>query len=289
MQIPTKKLNNGFELPIFGLGTWQMGGRETHDPANNDEQDIAAIQEAIQLGITHIDTAESYADGYTEILVGKAIKNIDRSSLFITSKIRPRNLRYDDVLKSCTESLKRLQTDYLDLYMIHKPNDEISIAETMSALDRLVTEGLVKYIGVSDFGTARFIEAQKHTNNKIVVNQVYYNLIIRGPEHEGMLRHCQENDVLLQAYRPLEKGSMLTDAPAVLNELAKKYQKTPAQIAINWLLSQENVTTLSKSSSSAHLQENLGAVGWQMDAVDIEKLRKEFPDQQEKSAMLPLR
>ena len=153
MQIPTKKLHNGFELPVFGLGTWQMGGRETHDPTNNDEQDIAAIQEAIRLGITHIDTAESYADGYTEQLVGKAIKDVDRSTLFLTSKVRPRNLKYDDVLKSCTESLKRLQTDYLDLYMIHKPNDEISITETMSALDRLVAEGLVKYIGVSDFAS----------------------------------------------------------------------------------------------------------------------------------------
>ena len=289
MLIPTKKLKNGFELPVFGLGTWQMGGLETHDLTNNDERDIAAIQAAIQAGITHVDTAESYADGHTEILVSKAIKNIDRSKLFITSKIRPRNLKYDDVLKSCTESLKRLNTNYLDLYMIHKPNDEISIAETMQALDRLVTEGMVKHIGVSDFGTPRFIEAQNHTTNKIVVNQVYYNLIIREPEHEGILRYCQENDVILEAYRPLEKGSMLTEVPALLTEMAQKYQKTPAQIAINWLLSQENVTTLSKTASSAHLQENIGAIGWQMDAEDIEKLRKGFPNQQKKSEQLPLR
>lgn len=289
MHIPTKKLKNGFELPCFGLGTWQMGGTHERDLHNDDMRDVAAIREAIQAGITHLDTAESYANGHTELLVGQAIAGIDRTKIQITSKVRPTNLSYDAVLHSCTESLKRLGTDYLDLYLIHKPNDAVPIRETLRAFDRLVTEGMVKYIGVSDFSTPRFIEAQNHTTNKIVVNQVYYNLIIREPEHEGILRYCQENEVLFEAYRPLEKGGMLADPPTLLIEMAKKYQKTPAQIAINWLLSQNNVIALCKTSSSTHLKENLGAIGWQLAAEDIEKIRTAYPDQQEKSATLPLR
>lgn len=289
MKIPTKKLKNGFEIPVFGLGTWQMGGRETRNPENDDKKDIVAMQEAINLGVTHIDTAESYADGHAETLVGEAIKDFERKRLLITSKIRPQNLKYEDVLKSCEESLKRLQTDYLDLYLIHSPNLEVPIEETLKAFDKLVEEGLVKNMGVSNFKTERLIEAQKHTNNKIVVNQVYYNLVIREPEHEGLLKCCQENDVILEAYRPIEKGAILVDPPEILNEMTKKYDKTPAQIVINWLISQTNVTTLTKTSNINHLKENIGSIGWQMDTVDIEKLRKDFPNQQEKAEALPLR
>ncbi len=280
MTIPTKKLKSGFEMPVFGLGTWQMGGAETRNPANDDQKDIAAIEEAIDLGINLIDTAESYADTYTEVLIGQTLKGFDRSKIFLTSKIRKINLHYDDVLSHCQASLKRLQTDYLDLYLIHFPNQEIPIEETLKAMDRLVTDGLVRNIGVSNFATPRLIEAQKHTQNRLVVNQVYYNLRIRNPEKEGLLNYCQQNDVFLQAYRPLEKGSFLANSVApVLSEMAKKYDKTPAQAALNWLISQENVITLSKMSTTKHLKDNLGAIGWQMEPEDIEKLRDGFPDQ----------
>lgn len=280
MKIPTKKLKDGFEMPEFGIGTWQMGGKEVRNPQNDDKKDITAIQEAIRLGVTHIDTAESYADGYAETLTGKAVDGYDKSELFIVSKVRPEHLKYGDVLRSCEASLRRLKTDYLDLYLIHSPNPEISIEETLKAMDELVREGLVKNIGVSNFRTERLKKAQKHTNNKLVVNQVYYNLVIREPEHEGLLRYCQENDVLLEAYRPVEKGALLVQPAPVLDRLAKKYDKTPAQIAINWL---------SKTSTIEHLKENLGAIGWQMDNGDVERLREDFPNQKEKSESLPLR
>lgn len=289
MKIPTKKLKSGFEMPVFGLGTWQMGGREIRNPQNDDKKDITAIQEAIKLGVTHIDSAEQYAGGYAETLVGKAIKGYDRSKLFIVSKVSPEHLNYDDVLRSCEASLKRLETDYLDLYLIHYPNFEIPIEKTLKAMDKLVKDGLVKNIGVSNFRTKRLKEAQKHTKNKLVVNQVYYNLVIREPEHEGLLEYCQENDVFLEAYRPVEKGAILAEPIPILDELAKKYGRTPAQIVISWLISQKNVITLSKTSTIEHLKENLGAVGWQMDKEDIEKLRKDFPNQQEKSENLPLK
>lgn len=290
MVVPTKKLKSGFELPVFGLGTWQMGGRETRDPQNDDKKDITAIQKAIELGITHIDTAESYAEGYAETLVGQAIKGYNRANLFIVSKIRKEHLKFNDVFVFCKASLKRLQTDYLDLYLIHSPSLEISLQETLRAMDKLVSDGLVRNIGVSNFTTPRLIEAQKHTQNKLVVNQVYYSLVIRQPEQEGLLKYCQENDVFLEAYRPVEKGAILTAPIApILTEMGKKYDKTPAQIAINWLISQENVVTLSKTSTIEHLEENLGAVGWQMAQEDVERLRKDFPNQQEKSERLPLR
>ena len=289
MNIPKKKLKDGFEMPVFGLGTWQMGGRETYNPQNDDKKDIAAIQEAIKLGVTHIDTAEQYADGYAETLVGKAIEGYDRAKLFIVSKVSPQNLNYDYVLSSCEASLKRLKTDYLNLYLIHFPNPNIPIEETLRALDKLVDDGIVKNIGVSNFKTKRFKEAQLHTKNKLGVNQVYYNLIIREPEREGLLKYCQQNDVLLEAYRPVEKGALLAQSIKILDNLAEKYNKTPAQIAINWLTSQKNVISLSKTSTIKHLEENLGAIGWTMDKNDIEKLRKDFPNQQEKSESLPLK
>lgn len=276
-------------MPVFGLGTWQMGGREVRNPENDDEKDIAAIQEAIKLGVTHIDTAEQYADGYAETLVGKAVEGYDRSKLFIVSKVSPKHLNYDYVLRSCEASLKRFKTDYLDLYLIHYPSLEIPIEETLKAMDKLVEEGLVKNIGVSNFRTKRLKEAQKHTRNKLVVNQVYYNLVIREPEHEGLLKYCQQNDVFLEAYRPVEKGALLAQPVTILSKLAKKYGKTPAQIAINWLISQKNVISLSKTSTIEHLKDNLGAISWQMDKEDIEKLRNDFPNQQEKSEKLPLK
>lgn len=289
MIIPTKKLKTGFEMPIFGLGTWQMGGRETHDESNDDAKDITAIQEAVALGITHIDTAESYAEGYAETLMGQALRGYDRSKLFLVSKVHRDNLGYENVLKSCERSLKNMQTNYLDLYLIHAPSEVVPLSETLRAMDKLVEDGMIKNIGVSNFKTSRLREAQGLTKNKITVNQVYYNLVIREPEGEGLLDYCQNNDVLLEAYRPLDKGMLLAEPRLILQQLAKKYSKTPAQIAINWLISQTNVVTIAKTSSVAHLKENLGAIGWNMEQGDIEELRVNFPHQRVRSDNLPLR
>lgn len=289
MKIPVKTLKNGFAIPVFGLGTWQMGGRETHDPDNDDVRDITAIQRATEAGITHIDTAESYADGYAETLIGTAIAGADRSRLFLVSKIHKAHLRYDDVLRACEASLKRLRTEYLDMYLIHAPNDDIPIADTLRALDTLKEQRLIRAIGVSNFTTKRLRDAQQRTGNPIVVNQVYYNLIMREPEHEGLLAYCQEHDVLLEAYRPLEKGAMLVNPPTVLTDLARTYGKTPAQIALNWLVSQDHVVTISKVSTPEHIEQSLGALGWQMEREDIERLRRDMPGQIKRPDALPLR
>lgn len=275
-------------MPVFGIGTWRMGGDKKRDPNNDDTADIRAIKTAIKLGITHIDTAENYAEGFAERIVGEAIKGYDRSKLFIVSKVDPSNLRYNNLIRACRASLGRLQTGYLDLYLIHSPNLEIPLEETIKAMDKLKEEGLIRNIGVSNFKKERFTEAQSYTKNKIVVDQVYYNLVIREPELTSLLRYCQDNDIILTAYRPLEKGALPKTGIKLLDELGRKYKKTFYQIAINWLISQKNVVSISKMRSRNHMLENLGALGWKMEEKDIEKLRREFPFTQERSERLPL-
>lgn len=125
MHIDTKKLRNGFELPVFGFETWEVGGRETRDPFNDDRADVNAIKTAIELGITHIDTAEMYADGHAEELVAEAISGFDRSNLIIVTKVLPEHLHYDDLINSARRSLRRLRTDYVDIYLMHYPNPSI--------------------------------------------------------------------------------------------------------------------------------------------------------------------
>lgn len=286
MSIPTKKLKNGFELPVYGLGLWEMGGRLDADTAH-DEREINAIRAAIDAGITHIDTAELYGNGHAEELLKEAINGYNRSKLIIASKVSAWDQSYDDLIKACEGSLERIGTDYLDLYMLHRfPEKGINIADTMKAMDELVRQGVVKNIGMSNVTQRRFDLAQSLTKNKIVCNQVHYNVQYREAEARGLLKHAQGNDVMLVAWRPLQKGTLPQDS--IINNLAKKYEKTPAQIAINWLISQKNVVTISKTSSIEHLKENLGAIDWVMDDGDIELIRRDFPNQQVVSDAVPL-
>lgn len=288
VKVPTKKLKKGFEMPVFGLGTWRVGGTFIRNPFNNDKADIGSIRNAIDADITHIDTAEIYAGGHAEKLVGQAIKGYNRKKLFIVSKVSPLHFRYKDLIRSCENSLRRLETDYSDLYLLHAPNPYVAISETMGAMDKLVERGLVRHIGVSNFTKERMANAQKVAKNKIVANQVHYNLIFREPEATSLLKYCQENDVMLCAWRPVEKGKLADRGIKIIDAMCLKYKKTPAQIAINWLTSQKNVVTLAKMGSREHLLENLGAIGWKIEMKDIEKLRREFPNQEKISDIIPL-
>ena len=153
MTIPIKQLKNGYEMPVFGFGTWQIGGDTRRNPVNDDLGQTAALVRAIEAGVTHIDTAERYAAGHAEEIVAEAIKNFDRTKLFIVSKVWPDHLKYKDVLKSAMASLKRLKADYLDIYLIHMPNHAIPITETMKAMDKLKSEGLLKNISRICFST----------------------------------------------------------------------------------------------------------------------------------------
>jgi diketogulonate reductase-like aldo/keto reductase len=286
MDIPLKTLSSGFSLPVYGLGAWEMGGRLEAD-TSNDEKDLEAIRKALELGVTHIDTAESYGNGHSEELVGQAIKDRKRASLQIATKVSAWNQSYEGIRRSFAASLKRLDTDYVDLYMLHRyPEPGINIKETMRAMNELVDEGLVKNIGVCNLTVNRFVEAQKHSKHKLVCNQLEYSLQFREAEQRGVIEYCQANDVMVVSWGPLGKGT-LEQAP-ILHELAKKYDKTPYQVALNWLIVQQNVVTIPKTSNPVHLEENLGCLGWELSIEDIQKLRDEFPDQQTTSQRVPL-
>ena len=270
-------------MPVFGIGTWMMGGDTQKRLDNDDEADMQGLKNAIDAGITHIDTAQRYAAGHAEELVGEVIKQYDRKKLFIVSKVWKTNLAYENVLKSVHGSLARLGTDYLDLYLIHIPNLSIPLKETLKAMDRIKDEGLIKEIGVSDFTAQHMREAQKYSRHKIVATQVHYNLIFREPERKGVIDYCLQNDVMLIAWRPVQKGALAQRGTPLLDKMCDKYTMTPSQISINWLVSQKNIVTLAKMRHREHLEENLGAFGWQMEQIDIERLRRDFPGQKDVS------
>ena len=274
-----KKFSNGLKIPVLGLGTWRIGGDGNSPDYSKDQESITAIVEAVKLGYTHIDTAEQYGAGHCEELVGEAIKGFDREKLFITTKVMSKNLQYDDVIRSCKKSLERLQTSYIDLYLIHAPNKDISLEETMKAMDHLLDINLVKFIGVSNFNVETLKEAQKYSKHKIVANQIEYSLMTRNKGRYGdsidmeseTIPYCQKHDIIIMAERPIERGALLKPNP-VLDALAENYGKTKAQIAINWLISKPNIITIPKSSDVNHLKENLGAIGWKLTEEDLATL-----------------
>ncbi len=289
MNDPVKRLKHGFAMPAIGLGTWQMGGRETRNPADNGDRSVQALMEGLRMGYTHIDTAEMYAGGFAEEIVGRAIADFRRDRIFLTTKVWKTHLKYDEVLRAAEGSLKRLGTDYVDLYLIHQVNDEVPLEETMRAMNRLQSEGVVRNIGVSNFSVERLKRAQACSETPIAANQVHYNLKVREAECSGMLEYCQENDLMLIAWRPLQKGGMLGDEmPKILLDLAADYGKTPSEIALSWLLMQKNVVTIPMSQNPRHLKRNLEAASWSMSQEDFLRLKKEYPFQLSVSDALPL-
>lgn len=278
-----KTLKCGFSMPVLGMGTWRMGGSMERDSRNDDAGQIQALKTGLDLGFNLIDTAESYADGKAEELVGEAIRGYDRGKLFLTSKVWKTHVAYDDVLRAAENSLKRLGTDYLDLYLYHQVNNEVPLEETMRAFDRLVSEKMVRHIGVSNFALERFKRAQACAEHKIVVNQIHYSLSMREPENE-LLPWLQENDVMIQAWRPL-RG--VPDC-ALLNDLCARYGRTKPQIALNWLLMQKNIVTITASCSARHIQDNLDAAAFELAPSDVELLTRDFPEKRLISDAVPL-
>lgn len=270
-----KALAEGVRIPALGLGTWTMGGRSGSD-TTWDSEEIAAIRVGIDLGMTHIDTAEYYGAGHAEELVGEAIEPYDRRDLFITTKVWRNHLRYDDLLASMKASLKRLGLDYVDLYLIHWPNPEVPLSETMRGLEHCAEEGYTSLIGVSNFSASLLGEAQAHLrDHRLVADQVEYSLMEQGPRSE-LLPYCVENDVMLIAYTPLAKGRLAKPGYAVLDSLAEKYGRTQAQVSLNWLISQENIITIPKASRLGHLRDNVGSLGWRLSDEDSGRLSEAF-------------
>jgi len=276
-----KELSDGVKIPVLGIGTWKMGGGFSAD-STHDKEEILAIKAAVRLGMTHIDTAELYGNGHAEELVGEAIREFKREELFITTKVKSENLRYDYLISAAKRSLKRLRTSYVDLYLIHSPNPDIPIEETMKAMDYLVENKLTRFIGVSNFSVEQIEEAQKHAKNKIVANQIEYNLLTRNrgqftnDMESEIIPYCQKNGVIVIAYRPLTKGELAKPEIKLLDELAEKYGRTQAQIALNWLISKPNIVTIPKAVRVEHIKENLGAIGWRLNEEDMRRLDYDF-------------
>lgn len=270
-----KILSSGEKIPALGLGTWRMGGELWRD-SSNDQRYVDAISYAIKSGITHIDTAEIYGAGHTEELVGEATRKFDRQKLFLTTKVSPQHLfSPSQIKKSCQNSLKRLGLNYIDLYLIHWPNPFSPMRAVMRTLDELVKEGKIRYIGVSNFSVRQFANAQKYTKDKIVTNQVHYSLLHREPEKE-LLAYCQKEGIILTAYSPLEIGQLAESEFDALETVAKKYRKTPVQVALRWLIEKPYVIVIPKASTREHLDELLGALGWKLKKADQEYLSSSF-------------
>jgi len=270
-----RELNRGVSIPILGLGTWGMGGRENPD-TTRDRETVTAIRMALELGLTHIDTAEYYGAGHAEELIGEAIEGWDREKLFITSKVWHNHLHRDDLHRSMRASLKRLGVDQVDLYLVHWPSPDVPLAETMAAMEECVREGHTRFIGVSNFSAQLMEEARSHLKEiKLVANQVQYSLFDQKPRME-LLPACRRMGVSLIAYRPLERGVIPQTPNAVMDEIGEAHDKTRVQIALNWLIAQDSVITIPKSSNPIHLMEFMGALGWRLTPEEYARLAEAY-------------
>lgn len=270
--MPGEKFENlpgGGRIPLLGLGTWGMGGGISPDYSQDDKV-IHAIQYALDLGFTHIDTAEIYTSGHTEELVSQATKGRQREELFITTKVSPSHLRYQDVLDSFAGSLKRLETEYVDLYLIHWPNSSIPLEDTFRALNRLVDRGQVRHLGVSNFNLSQLKHAIDLSETPIVTNQVPYSVFEHQYVRNGILAYCQQNEIIVTAYTPIEKGRVAQDSE--IRQIADKHGATPVQIALNWLISQPKVIAIPMSMDEKHLEENLGALDIELSEEEAQRL-----------------
>ena len=258
-----RELTRGVSVPILGLGTWGMGGRENPDKAR-DAETVTAIRMAVELGLTHLDTAEYYGAGHAEELIGEAIEGMDRGKLFITSKVWHDHLHREDLLHSMKASLRRLGVDQVDLYLVHWPNSEVPLKETMAAMEECVKQGYTRFIGVSNFSAQLMEEAQAYLRDtRLVANQVQFSLIDQKPRME-LLPACRRMGVSLVAYRPLERGAIIQTPNPVMDEIAEAHGKTRVQVALNWLIAQDDVFTIPKSTNPVHLMEFMGALGWRL-------------------------
>ncbi|AAL82084.1 aldo/keto reductase [Pyrococcus furiosus DSM 3638] len=260
------------KVTAIGMGTWGIGGRETPD-YSRDKESIEAIRYGLELGMNLIDTAEFYGAGHAEEIVGEAIKEFEREDIFIVSKVWPTHFGYEEAKKAARASAKRLGT-YIDLYLLHWPVDDFKkIEETLHALEDLVDEGVIRYIGVSNFNLELLQRSQEVMRKyEIVANQVKYSVKDRWPETTGLLDYMKREGIALMAYTPLEKGTLARNE--CLAKIGEKYGKTAAQVALNYLIWEENVVAIPKASNKEHLKENFGAMGWRLSEEDREMARR---------------
>ncbi len=293
---------SGIKISAIGLGTWQWGSREWGwGRLYGKKEVLEAFQEAMKVGINFIDTAELYGRGRSEELIGEAVHE-RREDVVIATKVSPWNLSYGRVLRSADRSLQRLGVDVIDLYQVHWPNPIISIDRTMRAMKRLVQNGKVRCVGVSNFNLKRLEAAREAlTPLELASNQVKYNLLDRNIE-KNLLSYAQKEKITIIAYSPLAKGLLtgkyterskpssfvqqtsarfsrrnlnrLTAIVQALSEIAEAHQKTPSQVALNWLISKQNVIAIPGAKRPENVADNAGATDWRLSQNEIERLEE---------------
>ncbi len=270
---------SGVKVSVIGMGTyydplWIAASMIGLKPSR--ERKIQALRVGLENGINLIDTAEIYG---SETIVGEAIKGFNRDELFIATKVWPSHLRYDSVIKAAQGSLRRLGVKYIDLYQIHFPNRRVPIEETMRAMEYLVDKGIIRFIGLSNFNLNQVIEAQQALKrHEVVALQLPYSLVDRRIE-EDIIPYSKKENIAILCYYPLGHGRLVREFPEDLLTLVKKNHgdKTPAQIALNWIISKhENTFPIPRASNPIHVEENLGAVGWRLSEEEIKIIEARF-------------
>jgi diketogulonate reductase-like aldo/keto reductase len=262
------QLPSGEQVPVLGLGTWHMG----EDPKNR-QNELDAIRYAIDNGMKLIDTAEMYGDGAAEELIGKALSG-RRADAFIVSKVLPYHATRRGTVSACENSLRRLGTDCIDMYLLHWPG-AVPLEETLEAFDALLRAGKIRHWGVSNFDTPDMEELAALTGgNAVATNQVLYNLMRRGIEFD-LMPWCEQHKLPVMAYSPLEQGRLLRH-PELLR-LAAEYSATPAQIALRWVLRNDSTIALPKASTPDHVRQLRGALDIPLSPQDMAALDRAFP------------
>lgn len=252
----------------LGQGTWNMGD----DPSAKSEE-IKTLRTGIDLGMRLIDTAEMYGNGRSELLVGEAIEKI-REDVFLVSKVLPSNASSEGVVKACENSLKRLKTDYLDLYLLHWEG-RYPLEETIVAFEKLKKSGKIKHWGVSNFDTDLMESLFDNQNgNLCATDQVLYNLSRRGPEFD-LLPWCKKHHLPVMAYSPIEQSRLLSNE--ILARIAEKHNATASQIALAWILQNQHIIPIPKASTVEHVKDNFRSLEVQLTEEDNEMLDKVFP------------
>lgn len=256
-------------LPKIGYGAWTIGG-DTSADLSLDSASITALRAALETGYTHFDTAEYYAAGHSEELIGRAIRetNIPRENLFITTKVSPEHLKYDDVLRSCENSLRRLKMEYVDLYLIHWPGGiGTNYENAFRGLNQLVHDRKVRHLGVSNFKMKLLKQALELSETPIITNQIPYSLPNKTYVENGVIEYCQQNDILITSYSPVKFRNLRVNK--TIQAIADVHSATPFQIALAWLIAQSRVITIPMSYNPQHIRENF-------EAADIELSPQEF-------------
>lgn len=266
--------NTDVSIPVIGQGTWKIG----LEPEKRASE-LEALRQGIEHGATLIDTAEVYSEGESEKIVADAMKDC-RDDIFLVTKIWPSNCTYDGIRRSLEGSLQRLGTSWVDLYLVHWPSADYTPAELMKAMKRVVADGEVRYIGVSNFSDTLLQEAADALGDiPLVCNQVKYHVNDRSIEHK-VLPHCQQNNVTVMAYSPFGAGEFPapgTAGRAVLDEIAEKHGRTPYQVVLNWLTQQRNVIAIPKTATPRYAVENAQAASFELTEDDIKTIDEAFP------------